>query len=134
MTDTESRDLSRLLTRLLREPEAALHPEWRRAANLLMSSRPDATAALLRRVVTLEATLAQAAAATQPPGHASIDGAALTSAPPAAPDAPRYAAAPARSLLRDATAVAAGVVGGGLVLGALDAVFDGDDDLSGLID
>jgi hypothetical protein len=125
MTESESRDLARLLTRLLREPPTALHPEWRRGANLLLSSRPDATGVLLRRVVELEAALAAG------PTAAVVDPLVPSPLAPPVPNAPR-------SVLRDAgvvaAGVAAGVVGGGLVLGALDAAFDLDDDLSGLLD
>jgi hypothetical protein len=108
----ESERLWALVRALQRAPEALDDVEARRALTVLTASRSDATYLLLHRVLVLELALQRIKAQQEAP-------AAPTGSPPPSP------------FLRDAATIAAGVVGGGLVLGALDALGDGfglDDD------
>jgi hypothetical protein len=115
-----------IVNRLLREPERTLPIDLRRSAAMLASARPDATARLLQRVLELETAMLELrtafeAAQGREPASAGIE------ADPGAVPAAGARASPGRPALRDAAVVAAGVVGGGLVLAGLDALFDGDD-------
>jgi hypothetical protein len=101
MNRDESERLWALVRALQRVPEAVDDAEAQRAVTVLTASRPDAVYLLLQRVLVLETALER-----------------IRAQQPAAP-----AGAPAPSpFLREASVIAAGVVGGGLVLGALDAL------------
>lgn len=126
-----------IVNRLLREPERPLPAEFRRGAAMLESARPDATARLLQRVLELETAMRALRSAVDQAaiGPAAVDpvptgGEPATAGADAAPGVATTAGAtapPGRGALRDVAVVAAGVVGGGLVLAGLDALFDGDD-------
>ncbi|MGD9833081.1 MAG: hypothetical protein AB7U92_10060 [Piscinibacter sp.] len=97
MNRDESERLWALVRALQRAPEAVDDAEAQRAVTVLTASRSDAVYLLLQRVLVLETAL-ERIRAQQP-------------------------AVPAPSpFLREASVIAAGVVGGGLVLGALDAL------------
>jgi hypothetical protein len=133
MTDAETRELHRVLNAVLAEPDTPLGAEWRRAANLLASSRPDATARLLRRLVT--GSLAQSpVTAPAGPDAASAASARSTEAQdvpdiPPSQDGRPAPASTTRQVATLAVGVGAGVVGGGLVLAGLDALLGDEGDL-----
>lgn len=118
--DREQRDrLQTIVRQMIRQAPPREQTDLRSAVNLLVAARGDAPWLLMNRVWELENALAQAqaqaaAGAAQPAG---------TAFPPALP----AALAGGRSLVRDAAAVATGVVVGGLVLGGLDDLTSGDD-------
>lgn len=122
MNPQESELLRQVVRTLQRAPEALDDAEAQRALTVLLASRRDAPLLLLQRVLVLETALAQVRAAQ---AHAG-DGAAPA---PAVAPAPRPRPSP---FLRDAAVIATGVIGGGLVLGALDTLgeaLSGDDGL-----
>lgn len=128
MNPQESEQLWQLVRTLQRQPEPVDDAEAQRALTVLMASRRDAPLLLLQRVLVLETALAQVRAAQAEAAQASAAPSACTDAQPPAP--PRRARA--SPFLRDASVIAAGVVGGGLVLGALDTLgesLSGFDDL-----
>lgn len=133
MNDAETRELRRLLNAVLAEPDTALDAEWRRAANLLTSSRPDAAARLLRRLVAAGVAPPQATTRAKPDGPpVTSDASAEVDVPPAAPplqDGPPAPASTTRQVATLAVGVGAGVVGGGLVLAGLDALLGDEGDL-----
>jgi hypothetical protein len=117
MNPQESEHLWRLVRTLQRQPEAVDDAEAQRALTVLLASRRDAPMLLLQRALVLETALAQLRDA-----HAAA--APVTDAAPVpGPTARRTAARPS-AFLRDAGAVAAGMIGGGLALGALDTLGD----------
>ncbi|MCU0774221.1 MAG: hypothetical protein MUC74_06850 [Ideonella sp.] len=133
MTDAETRELHRVLNAVLAEPDTPLGAEWRRAANLLASSRPDATARLLRRLVA--GTIAQAPvtapASPDAPPATSVGVIEADGRPALAPsqDGRPAPASTTRQVATLAVGVGAGVVGGGLVLAGLDALLGDEGDL-----
>jgi hypothetical protein len=117
MNAQESEHLWRLVRQLQRQPEAVDDVQAQRALTVLMASRRDAPMLMLQRLLALEI----ARAAPVQPGPAAT---AAAEPPAAAAAAPVPLPEPQRPspFLRQAGAVAVGVVGGGLVLGALDAL------------
>lgn len=133
MNRDETERLWTLVRRLQRAPEALDDVEARRALTVLTASRSDAAYLLLQRVLVLELALehiraqrlAEPAAAVAAPVPA-----AAVAAAPAHPAAPALASGWRPSpFLRDAAVIATGVVGGGLVLGALDSAAEAGSDL-----
>jgi hypothetical protein len=122
--------LSRLENRLLRHPDEVKDVEAERAVARLVAARSDAAYLLLQRALVLEAALEQvrgqferlreAQAAERPASPVPPDG-----GPP--PAAGRVGAVPARSFLRDAAVISAGVVGGSLLVKGVEALFDTGD-------
>lgn len=127
MNRDESDRLWTLVRRLQRAPEALDDVEARRALTVLTASRSDAAYLLLQRVLVLELALDQIrrqrvsdhTAATTPPAGASAPAAAPAAAATWRPSA----------FVRDAAVIATGVVGGALVLGALDGAAEAGGDL-----
>ena len=103
MNPDESERLWALVRALQRAPEALDDVEARRALTVLTASRSDAAYLLLHRVLVLELALQRIKAQQQ------VEAASVGIRPPS-------------PFLRDAATIAAGVVGGGLVLGALDSL------------
>jgi hypothetical protein len=133
MTDAETRELHRMLNAVLAEPDTPLDAQWRRAANLLTSSRPDATARLLRRLVASSLVQAQVTAPANPDAAAvaaawPTEADDRAAAPPLQDGRPASASTP-RQAATLAVGVGAGVVGGGLVLAGLDALLGDEGDL-----
>lgn len=115
MNRDESERLWALVRRLQRAPEALDDVEARRALTVLTASRSDAAYLLLQRVLVLETALEQIRQQRATDGDPQ--------ALPAPSPAVRAAAAGTwrpSAFLRDAAVIATGVVGGGLVLDALD--------------
>lgn len=108
MNRDEADRLWALVRRLQRAPEALDDVEAQRALTVLTASRPDAAYLLLQRVLVLELALdrLRGPASDTPPAAA---------APAAAPGPWRPSA-----FVRDAAVITTGVVGGGLLLDALD--------------
>jgi hypothetical protein len=128
MNAQESEQLWHLVRTLQRQPEPVDDAEAQRALTVLMASRRDAPLLLLQRVLVLEAALSQVRAAQADAAQASAVAGTAGDTPPA--EAPRRGRT--SPFLRDASVIAAGVVGGGLVLGALDTLgesLSGFDDL-----
>lgn len=146
MNRDESDRLWTLVRRLQRAPEALDDVEARRALTVLTASRSDAAYLLLQRVLVLELALEHVRAQRLAEPVAAAAASASAVAVPAAaaqPAAPALASGWRPSpFLRDAAVIATGVVGGGLVLGALDSVAeagggllaDGADGLGGVGD
>lgn len=108
MNAEESQRLWRLVRTLQRQPEAVDEVEAQRALTVLLASRRDAALLLLQRALVLELALEHVRA---------VQAGAAAAPEPAAPRRDRPS-----PFLRDAAVIAAGVVGGGLVLGALDTL------------
>jgi hypothetical protein len=131
MNAQESEHLWRLVRTLQRQPEAVDDAEAQRALTVLLASRRDAAYLLLQRALVLELALArvQAAQAAQAasapdPATPATDTAAAAHGGVASPAGRTPARTRPSPFLRDAATIAAGVVAGGLVLGALDTLGD----------
>ncbi len=101
MNRDESERLWALVRELQRAPPVLDDVEAQRAVTVLTASRSDAVDLLMHRVLVLELALDAIRARTS--------------------EAP-VSAARSSAFVRDAAVIAAGVVGGGLVLGALDTL------------
>ncbi len=98
-----------LLGRLLREPEALREPAVDRALTRLSAARSDAAYLLMHRVLVLETALAS----LQPPPRDPVQ-------------RESGSAAPARSVLRDAAVVTAGVLAGTWLAQGVASAAQGD--------
>ena len=123
MKATERERLLQLVQRMLRHPDQARDIEIDRAVARLMAARSDTPHLLLQHVLALEAALQHIQRHLQGSGAALPATAVGLDEPGAGP--PQRAVAPATTgFVRDATAIATGVLGGSLLFHGLASAFE----------